>query len=212
MLYQALAKFSNNNDKEDTKIGRLNTVATQKNANYSLPLDTDADVEHGFVENFCQLFKLRERLRNIRLEIAEKGYSSTYNYMMGNIVFNSSVFWKSSFFEKLFKPVVDNLNESDKKHGSRFIIMSLKAQINSLKMVMNKEYLIFINITLYKEVISKFISPSVSQYVIVALTRAGIVQTSKYLLERIIEKREFGWKQHENNLRMKRFLDEKVSG
>ena len=68
---------------------------------------------------------------------------------------------------------------------------------------MNRDYLIFINITLYKKVISKFISPSVSQYVIVALTRAGIVQSSKYLLEQIITKREFFRKQHENREKMK---------
>ena len=71
------------------------------------------------------------------------------------------------------------------------MVMSLNAQINSLKMVMNRDYLIWINITLYKEVISMFISLSVSQYVIVALVRAGIVQASKYLLEQIISKREF---------------------
>ena len=117
---------------------------------------------------------------------------------MGNVVFNSSVFWKCSFFEELFKPVVENLNESDRIRGSKFMIMSLKAQINALKFVMNRDYLILINIRLYKEVISKFISPSVSQYVIVALARAGIVQSSKYLLALIITRREFHRKQNEN--------------
>ena len=84
---------------------------------------------------------------------------------------------------KKFKPIIANLNESDRKHASKYMVMSLNAQINSLKMVINRDYLIWINITLYKEVISMFISPSVSQYVIVALVRAGIVQASKYLLE-----------------------------
>ena len=60
---------------------------------------------------------------------------------------------------------------------------------------MNREYLILINITLYKKVRDKFISPSVLQYVLVALTRAGIVQPSKYLIELIITKREFLRKQ-----------------
>ena len=39
---------------------------------------------------------------------------------------------------------------------------------------MNRDYLIFINVTLYKEVIAKFISPAVSQFVLVAFARAGI--------------------------------------
>ena len=56
--------------------------------------------------------------------------------------------------------------------------MSLKAQMNILRVVMNKAYLTFINVTLYKEVISKFISRAVLSYVIVALARAGIVHSS----------------------------------
>ena len=159
--------------------------------------------KHGFVENFCELFKLREKSKSLRREVEEKEYTLSYPSMMGNVVFNSSVFWKCSFFEELFKPVVENLNESDRIRGSKFMIMSLKAQINGLKFVMNRDYLILINIRLYKEVISKFISPSVSQYVIVALTRAGIVQSSKYLLELIITRREFHRKQNENREKMK---------
>jgi len=71
------------------------------------------------------------------------------------------------------------------------MIMSLKAQINSLKLVMNKAYLIFMNVTLYKEVISKHISHSASQYVLVALTRAGMVHTNKVLLELIFTRKDF---------------------
>ena len=202
-LYSLLTKFALVKDFSNLRVGKLTTVSKQTNANYTIPENADLSVEHGFVENFCQLFKLREKLKNFRREVEEKQYTAAFPSLMGNCVFNSSVFWKCSYFEKLFKPVVENLNESDRIRGSKFMIMSLKAQINSLKFVMNRDYLIFINITLYKEVISKFISPSVSQYVIVALTRAGIVQSSKYLLEQIITKREFFHKQHENREKMK---------
>ena len=68
--------------------------------------------------------------------------------------------------------------------------MSLQVRINSLKPVMNKAYLTFINVTLYKEVIAKFISPAVSQFGIVALAKAGIVHSSQLLLEIIIARRE----------------------
>ena len=66
------------------------------------------------------------------------------------------------------------------------MVQSLKAQINSHKIVMNNEYLKLINVTLYKEVIAKHISPSVSQFVLVALARAGMVVISKHLLEMLI--------------------------
>ena len=45
--------------------------------------------------------------------------------------------------------------------------------------------------TLYKEVISKHISHSASQYVLVALTRAGMVHTNKFLLELIFTRKDF---------------------
>ena len=51
------------------------------------------------------------------------------------------------------------------------MVQTLKSQINILKVVMNKEYLKLVNVTLYKEVESKCISSSVSQFVLVALVR-----------------------------------------
>ena len=72
-----------------------------------------------------------------------------------------------------------------------FLVMSLKAQINALKLMMNKDYLTFMNITLYNEVIKKYISPQCSQYVLVALTRGGKVHSHKLFWEFLITKREW---------------------
>ena len=91
----------------------------------------------------------------------------------------------------MITPVIEELNSNDKKMGSKYMLQSVKAQINSLKVVMNDEYLKLVNITLYKEVVAKNISPSVSQFVLVALARAGMIVISKHLLEMIITKREY---------------------
>ena len=48
-----------------------------------------------------------------------------------------------------------NLTEGDREKGSMFIVMSLKAQINALKLMINKDYLVFMNIMFYNEVIKK---------------------------------------------------------
>ena len=108
-------------------------------------------------------------------------------------------------------PFIEELNLNDRKTGSKYMVQSLKAQINSLKIVMNDEYLKLINVTLYKEVIAKHISPSVSQFVLVALARAGMVVISKHLLEMIISKREYIRKQREHSARQKALdLEEKL--
>ena len=95
-----------------------------------------------------------------------------------------------------------NLTEGDRERGSMFIVMSLKAQITALKLMMNKDYLVFMNITLYNEVIKKFISPQCSQYVLVALTR-GMMHTNKLLWEFLISKREWLINKDNNALRQK---------
>ena len=83
--------------------------------------------------------------------------------------------------------------------GSKYMVQTLKLQINSFKVVMNKEYPKLVNVTLYKEVISKYISSSVSQFVPVALARAGMVFLSKNLLRMINAKREYITKQKEHS-------------
>ena len=164
---------------EFLKLGKLSSLSTQKQSNYKLTVEDVPEAEHGFVENFMQLFSLRDRLRKMRDEISENGFCCKYPSLLGNTIFNTTVSFKSGFFEKLIAPFVEELNLNDRKTASKYMVQSLKAQINSLKIVMNDAYLKFVNVTLYKEVISKNISPSVSQFVLVALARAGMVVISK---------------------------------
>ena len=57
------------------KIGKLSATSTQKQGNYKLATEAESEVEHGFIENFMQLFSLRERLRKMRDEISEVGFA-----------------------------------------------------------------------------------------------------------------------------------------
>ena len=79
-----------------------------------------------------------------------------------------------------------------------YIVRSLKAQINSLKLMMNRDYLVFMNMTLFNDLIKKSISPQCSQYVIIALTRGGMVHANKLLWEFLIYKREWLRNKEEN--------------
>ena len=54
---------------------------------------------------------------------------------MGNTVFNNTVYFKSALFEKLMTPFIEELNMNDRRTGSKCMIQSMKAQINSLKIV-----------------------------------------------------------------------------
>ena len=122
---------------------------------------------------------------------------------MGNELYNRSVNIQNPFFEKLFSPVMGRLTNEDRERGSALIMKSLKAQINALKLMMNKDYLVFMNITLFKELIRKSISPQCSQYVIVALTRGGMVHANKLLWEFLIYKKEWLRAKDENIVKQK---------
>ena len=124
---------------------------------------------------------LEKKLKKACSAIKAKNWSNSYPHVWGNELYNRSVYISNPFY----------LTESEREKGSMFLVMSLKAQINALKLMMNKDYLTFMNITLYNEVIKKFISPQSSQYVLVALTRGGMVHSQKLLWEFLISKREW---------------------
>ena len=86
---------------------------------------------------------------------------------------------------------MEKLTNEDRERGSAHIVKSLKAQINSLNLMMNKDYLVFMNIMLFNELIRTSISPQCSQFVIVALNRGGMVHANKLLWEFLIYKREW---------------------
>ena len=75
---------------------------------------------------------------------------------------------------------------------------SLKAQINALMISMNNDYLTLMNITLFEEVIYKSLDPTSSQFVVVALVRAGMVYANKFLWESLIFKKLWAIAQEAN--------------
>ena len=77
----------------------------------------------------------------MRDEISELGFAKAYPALMGNAVFNNTVQFKSAFFEKVMTPLIEELNQNDRRLGSKYMVQSMKCQINSLKIVMNHEYL-----------------------------------------------------------------------
>ena len=109
------------------------------------------------------------------------------------------------------KLIIEELNLSDKRIGSTYIVQSLKPQINSLKIVLNRDNLKLNNITVYQEIITKNITSAVSQFVIVALTSARSIVISKGQLEIIISQREHIKKQKKKNLLNKKNLIYKPS-
>ena len=76
---------------------------------------------------------------------------------------------------------MEEKRRKDRMEGSRMILKSVKAQIGALLISMNQDYLALMNIPLFNKVIYKFMDPTSSQYVVVALVRAGMVYGKKFL-------------------------------
>ena len=87
---------------------------------------------------------------------------------------------------------------------------SLKAQISALLISMNQDYLTLMNITLFNEVTYKFMDPTSSQYVVLALVRAWMVHGNKFLWELLIFKKLWFSAQEQNWIKQK-FLQKVLS-
>ena len=104
-------------------------------------------------------------------------------------MYNRSVVYVNPLFERLFKPIMDEKTKKDRVEGSLMILKSMKAQIGTLLISMNQDYLTLMNITIFDEVIYKYMHPTSSQFVVVALVRVGMVNGNKFLWELLIVKK-----------------------
>ena len=77
-MNQVNNKFAIAKNYELLRCGKLTNSTTQKQSSYQLATETDCEVEYGFVENFIQLFSLRDKFRKLRDDINENGFSSKY--------------------------------------------------------------------------------------------------------------------------------------
>ena len=146
-LYNAVKKFAFKNQSDSKKTQRLHTVLSKKENDRLIIDEETSETGLGFVDKFVSIFNIWKKMEKARSEIKAKNWCNSYPHIWGNELYNRSVSISNPFFEKLFLPVMINLTESDRERGSMFLVMSLKAQINALKLMMNTEYLIFMNIT-----------------------------------------------------------------
>jgi hypothetical protein len=95
---------------------------------------------------------------------------------------------------------MEEKTKKDRTEGSIMILKSLKAQVGALLILMNQDYLTLMNVTLFNEfeVIYKFMDLSSSQFVVVALVRAGMVYGNKFLWELLIFKKLWFSAQEQN--------------
>ena len=162
----------------------------------------------GFVEKFVEVMRLRKKLSKVNSEIQAKSWSNSWTFLWGNELYNRSVLYVNPLFEKLFKSVMDEQTKKDRIEGSKMIVKSLTAQINALLISMNHDYLTLMNITIFNEVVYKFMDPTSSQFVVVSLVRAGMVYSNKFLWELLIFKKLWSISQ-ETNYRKQKEANEK---
>ena len=123
----------------------------------------DSSIEMGFVDKFVKIFRLRNKLNKLSAEISEKKCSQNWSFMWGYELYNKTALYANPLFENMSIPVMKEETQKDRIRGSLFMVKSLKAQINALMISMNHEYLTLMNITLFAEVIYKFLDSTSSQ-------------------------------------------------
>ena len=115
--------------------------------------------------------------------------------MWGHELYNKTVLYANPLFEKLLIPVMKEQTQKDRIRGSLFMVKSLKAQINALMISMNQDY--------------KFLDPTSSQFVVIALVRAGMVNGNKFLWESLIFKKLWSISQEANWIKQKQTAEKR---
>ena len=196
---------------------RLRAAQTKKATKVNTTLNKRREIEGklyddsfslGFVEKFVEVMRLRKKLSKVNSEIEAKSWSNSWTLLWGNELYNRSVLYVNPLFENLFKSVMDEQTKKDRIEGTKMIVKSLTAQINALLISMNHEYLTLMNITIFNEVVYKFMDPTSSQFVVVSLVRAGMVYSNKFLWELLIFKKLWSISQ-ENNYKKQKEANEK---
>jgi hypothetical protein len=171
------------------------TINKKREVEVSSP---DADISMGFVEKFIEVIRLRTKISKISGEIKSKDWTTAWSFIWGAELFNRTVVYVNPLFQRLFTPIMEEKTKKDRTEGSKMILKSLKAQVGALLISMNQDYLTLMNVTLFNEVIYKFMDSSSSQCVVVALVRAGMVYGNKFLWELLIFKKLWFSAQEQN--------------
>ena len=161
-LHSLVRNFAYKKFMESKKTTKLHTVLSRKVNDKLIIEEETSETGFGLVDKFVSIATLRKKLESVKSEIQSKMWSSACLHVWGNELYNRAVNIQNPFFENLFLPIMEKLTKEDRKRGSMYIVKAVKAQINAMKLSMNRDYLVFMNITLLNEVIRKFISPQCS--------------------------------------------------
>ena len=136
------------------KAMKINTILNKRRAGEIKHYDDSFSL--GFVEKFVEVMRLRKKLSKVPAEIQTKNWSSSFSFMWEMSCMTNQFLYINPLFEKIFKPIIEEKTQKDRIEGSKMIVKSLIAQINALLISMNHDYLTLMNITIFNEVIYKY--------------------------------------------------------
>ena len=147
-----------------------------------------AKIEPGFVDKLMEMFKYRRILKDLKRDIEQNnGLSNGYARTEGKFILDVMITFRSTYMQKVFSKRSKDLDENFQRMINKARFENYTAAYNALRCQCETEYDIFMNVTLWNDILEQFCDRTHSQYGMVAIIRACMVIVNKEIWKAFLE-------------------------
>ena len=147
--------------------------------------------EIGLIDALGLMFNVRKEIRELAAEMDEKnGLSATYQHKEGLHIMDQMIKHNSTLFKSIFAERAKKTDLDVRKVVTLAKYENLIAYYNALRCICEREYDTFMNTTLWNDIIKPLTKREHSQFGIVAITRAAMVDVNKETWKAYLARRD----------------------
>ena len=148
------------------------------------------NIEPGFIDKLNEMFKYRGILQDLKQDYEQKnGISPGYCRTEGKYVVEQMLNFDSLYMHNIFSTRSANLDAEWQKMVNKARFENYVVAYNALRLQCESEYDRFMNVNLWKDILEQFCDRTHSQFGIVAIIRATMINVNKEIWKNFLEKR-----------------------
>ena len=140
----------------------------------------EPDMELGFFEKLIEMYKYRKILSDLKQELEEKDdLSIGYTHVEEKFIVDQMLSYNCKYVRTIMTPRAKEIDEKIQRIANKTRFENFVACYNALKCQCEQEYDLFVNVSLWKDILEPLCDRTHSQYGIVAIIRASMVFVNK---------------------------------
>ena len=147
-------------------------------------------IEPGFIDKLLEMFKYRQILRDLKQDIDQHdGLSNGYVRTEGSYIVDQMLTFDSTYMNNLFENRIQILDADFQRTINKARFENYFVAYNPLRCLCEAKYDIFMNVSLWENILEGFCDRTHSQLGIVAIIRAAMVIVNKEIWKAFLEVR-----------------------